>query len=119
MASQEFAVREARMRSRHPGSRSRCVTDALTTATGAHVRKSDHIALASEPDVAGLRVCIHRGAREIGGNCVELESSGKRLLIDIGRPLDASLNSRIEVPGITDAAPGALLGVVISHPHQD
>jgi ribonuclease J len=66
-----------------------------------------------------MRVCIHRGAREIGGNCVELEASGKRLVIDIGRPLDAPLDYRLDVPGISGVPDGALLGVVLSHPHQD
>ena len=37
-----------------------------------------------------MRLRIHRGTREIGGTCVELESGGKlRLLLDLGLPLDA------------------------------
>lgn len=69
-----------------------------------------------------MRVCIHRGAREIGGNCVELESGRKRLLIDIGRPLDASRNDEADLPriaGLTGQGDGSLLGIVLSHPHQD
>jgi hypothetical protein len=31
-----------------------------------------------------MRVCIHRGSKEIGGSCVEVISGGKRLLIDLG-----------------------------------
>jgi len=35
---------------------------------------------------------IHRGAEEIGGSCVELESQGARILIDFGLPLvDANM----------------------------
>lgn len=69
-----------------------------------------------------MRVCIHRGAREIGGNCVELEVAGKRLVIDIGRPLEASLDDQVELPaitGLTAVGDGSLVGVVLSHPHQD
>jgi Cft2 family RNA processing exonuclease len=35
-----------------------------------------------------MQVRIHRGAAEIGGSCVELESGGARLVLDIGLPLD-------------------------------
>jgi ribonuclease J len=66
-----------------------------------------------------VRVCIHRGAREVGGNCVEIEASGKHLLIDVGRPLDAHPDDRVELPDVAHMADGALLGVVLSHPHQD
>jgi ribonuclease J len=33
-----------------------------------------------------MRVCIHRGAHEIGGTCIEIEAQGKRLVLDIGPP---------------------------------
>jgi ribonuclease J len=69
-----------------------------------------------------MRVRIHRGAREIGGNCVELESGGKRLVLDVGRPLDAGFDDEARLPGIEglDGRDGATLeGVVLSHPHQD
>ena len=36
-----------------------------------------------------MQVCIHRGSKQIGGSCVEVESQGQRLLIDLGLPLDA------------------------------
>jgi hypothetical protein len=37
----------------------------------------------------GVSICIHRAAQEIGGNCIEIRaSSGERLLLDAGRPLD-------------------------------
>lgn len=66
-----------------------------------------------------MRVCIHRGSREIGGSCVELEASGKRLVIDLGRPLDASMDEELPLPAIGGLDDGSLLGVVLSHPHQD
>lgn len=68
-----------------------------------------------------MRICIHRGAKEIGGTCVEIESQGKRLVLDIGLPLGASDPDEIQLHPINgfDAPDESLLGVVISHPHQD
>ena len=68
-----------------------------------------------------MRVCIHRGANQIGGTCVELESQGRRLVLDVGMPLDVDDPAAVEVPpvkgfGVDDPS---LLGIVISHPHQD
>jgi ribonuclease J len=69
-----------------------------------------------------MRFCIHRGTQEIGGTCVEIESQGKRLVLDIGLPLDDNIDASTmplhPVPGF-DAPDPALLGVIISHPHQD
>ena len=68
-----------------------------------------------------MRVCIHRGSKQIGGSCVEVESSGQRLLIDFGLPLDAKEGSRQYLPKIVglDGSDPSLLGVLISHPHLD
>lgn len=68
-----------------------------------------------------MKITIHRGSKEIGGNCVELESQGKRLLIDIGLPLDANENYSKYLPKIPglDGKDESLLGILISHPHQD
>ena len=90
----------------------------------------DHLpAIQSDPDSfvesdaakPGLRVCIHRGAHQIGGTCIELECQGNRLVLDIGMPLDAEDPSQVRMPDVS--GPGgedtSLLGVVISHPHQD
>ena len=69
-----------------------------------------------------MRARIHRGASEIGGNCVELEADGKRVVIDLGLPLDTAFDEVIELPDIGGLAGGdddSLLGVVLSHPHQD
>jgi ribonuclease J len=68
-----------------------------------------------------MRICIHRGAHEIGGSCVELEAQGKHLLLDMGLPLEAEEN----LPALLPAVGGlrepsdSLLGVLVSHPHQD
>ena len=69
-----------------------------------------------------MRIRIHRGTKEIGGTCIEVESKGKRIALDVGLPLDApddgheSLLPR--VPGFREPD-DSLLGVVISHPHMD
>jgi len=68
-----------------------------------------------------MHVCIHRGARQIGGSCVEVESGGKRLLIDFGLPLDAEEDIGNYVPPVVglDGNDPSLLGILISHPHLD
>jgi ribonuclease J len=64
-----------------------------------------------------VRLRIHHGAAEIGGNCIELESGGHTLLLDFGLPLD-SAPVMPPVAGLTNPDPH-LLGVVLSHPHLD
>lgn len=69
-----------------------------------------------------MRVCIHRGTGEIGGTCIEVEAEGKRVALDVGLPLDAPEDGH---ESLLPAVPGfrepddSLLGVLISHPHQD
>ncbi len=68
-----------------------------------------------------MRACIHRGSIQIGGSCVEIISKGKRIVIDLGLPLDASINSSSylpDIPGLVQRD-DSLLGVIISHPHFD
>jgi ribonuclease J len=69
-----------------------------------------------------VRVRIHRGAHEIGGNCIEVEAEGQRMVLDLGRPLGVDRDTIVPLPDVAGLAAGgdpALLGVVISHPHQD
>ena len=68
-----------------------------------------------------MKIVIHRGSREIGGSCVEVESRGQRLLVDIGLPLDAEGDPRQFLPQVKglDGSDPSLLGILISHPHQD
>ena len=68
-----------------------------------------------------MRICIRRGAKQIGGTCIEVESQGKRLLLDIGLPLDCpdtAENYLPDVPGLKQEDL-SLLGIVLSHPHLD
>jgi len=68
-----------------------------------------------------VKIRIHRGAKEIGGSCVELESQGQRLLLDLGLPLDAEKNDVKYLPEIKglDGQDPSFLGILISHPHVD
>lgn len=63
-----------------------------------------------------MKICIHRGAKEVGGSCVEIEAGGESILIDAGMPLTSDSESP-PIPPIVDGS--SLRGIVISHPHQD
>ena len=69
-----------------------------------------------------MRLRIHRGTREIGGTCIEVEAAGKRLALDVGLPLDApdEEQDRLlpDLPGFREPD-DSLLGIVISHGHMD
>ena len=69
-----------------------------------------------------MRIRIHRGTQEIGGTCIEIEAQGKRVALDVGLPLDAPDEAQEsllpQVRGFREPD-DSLLGVVISHPHQD
>ena len=68
-----------------------------------------------------MRARIHRGAHEVGGGCVELESDGQRLVLDVGLPLSMSADEDATLPAVTGLGSGdpSLLGVVLSHAHPD
>jgi ribonuclease J len=68
-----------------------------------------------------MRLCIHRGTKQIGGTCVEIEASGSRIIVDLGLPFDV-----VEVdPALVPQIPGlrehdaSLLAIVLSHGHRD
>lgn len=63
-----------------------------------------------------MRACIYRGAKQIGGSCVELEAGGRHLLLDLGLPLEGDPSDKSLVPAI---CLNNLCGTVISHPHID
>lgn len=71
-----------------------------------------------------MKIRIHRGTKEIGGTCIEIEAQGKRIALDVGLPLDAPDDPEEhesllpQVPGFREADE-SLLGVLISHPHLD
>ena len=85
-----------------------------------------------------MKFIIHRGSRQIGGNCVEVTASKTRIILDVGLPLDYSDDKFVDpktykqprnhfpsnaphvpkVPGLFQEGPpvGAIL---ISHAHAD
>jgi len=67
-----------------------------------------------------MKLCIHRGARQIGGSCVEIEAGGRRILLDIGLPLDADLHET-PLPAVAglEQSDDSLLGIAISHAHLE
>jgi ribonuclease J len=69
-----------------------------------------------------MRLRVHRGAQEIGGNCVEIESQGYSILLDLGLPLTANTADVSLLPpvaALTDGSNPHLLGIVLSHTHGD
>lgn len=67
-----------------------------------------------------MRVRIHRGTKEIGGTCIELEADGARLLLDLGLPLDGDFDNVASHPAIEGLAGGRdLLALILSHGHVD
>ncbi len=61
---------------------------------------------------------VHRGTREIGGSCIEIVSTaGQRLVLDVGRPLDAGRDATGLLPTTLDTSGSAT--VLISHSHPD
>ena len=69
-----------------------------------------------------MRVRIHRGTAEIGGNCIEIAANdGGRIVLDLGRPLWAEWGQKIELPPVAGFAEpdSSLLALIISHPHLD
>ena len=67
-----------------------------------------------------MRVRIHRGTKEIGGSCTELEAGGERLLLDLGLPLDGDPGDVSVHPAI-DGLDGqvSLRALILSHGHLD
>lgn len=68
-----------------------------------------------------MKVRIHRGAHEIGGNCIEVAAGPDRIVLDLGRPLSAGWDDVVPLPDVAGlAAPDPTLhAVVLSHPHLD
>jgi ribonuclease J len=68
-----------------------------------------------------MRLCIHRGAKEVGGTCIEVEHDGARLLLDAGLPLSSPAGGDSRLPAVPGLAAGdpSILGVTVSHGHPD
>jgi ribonuclease J len=60
-----------------------------------------------------MNLTIHRGTREIGGSCVEIEHEGFRLLIDIGVPLVKHDGSKLDFSKFRNKSVSELLAAKI------
>jgi ribonuclease J len=68
-----------------------------------------------------MKLRIHRGTLEIGGTCIEIESRGARILLDLGLPMTAAAQDQVPLPcvaGLLDPDPN-LCGIIVSHGHRD
>lgn len=86
-----------------------------------------------------MRITIHRGTHEIGGNCIEVASNNTRIILDVGmplfndhrEPLDSSVLRRQSpeelresgvlppVPGLFDKSGPSPDAILLSHAHED
>ncbi len=86
-----------------------------------------------------MKVTIHRGAKEVGGTCIELQSENSRILIDFGLPLvdedkeqfdskkiknkskEDLIKSGVlpDIKGLYKGEQPAFDAILLSHPHQD
>lgn len=78
-----------------------------------------------------MKITVHRGAEEIGGNCIELVCGESRILLDYGTPLPkidpvTKKNTQVDpkeailnIEGLYDDVGKPLAGLIISHTHQD
>ncbi|PKM98226.1 MAG: hypothetical protein CVU79_04165 [Elusimicrobia bacterium HGW-Elusimicrobia-3] len=78
-----------------------------------------------------MKITVHRGAEEVGGNTIELQSGDSRILLDYGAPLpkiDPATNKNVyptpqeiilNIPGLYADGTRPLDGIVISHNHGD
>jgi len=67
-----------------------------------------------------MKLKIHRGTNQIGGNIIEISSAGTRIILDCGRnlpPLDAP-DDNIDIDGLTSGE-SAFDAVFITHYHAD
>jgi ribonuclease J len=68
-----------------------------------------------------MKLRVHRGTREIGGTCIELESAGSRILLDLGLPLDSKDLESAALPSVSGLSEpdASLLAIILSHGHRD
>jgi ribonuclease J len=72
-----------------------------------------------------MKLVVHRGAHEVGGNCVEVSQNDSTIILDIGLPLtfsfDDNINDVLPQPIFNDIIQDKKLidGILLSHPHLD
>ena len=79
--------------------------------------KFEYIKMGSQID--SVTLTIHRAAKEIGGNCIEIAANGERILLDAGRPLDASEDETCSlVPRTLDLSATCCRGIAFTCPSR-
>ncbi|MHB1702754.1 MAG: MBL fold metallo-hydrolase [bacterium] len=67
-----------------------------------------------------MKIKIHKGAKEIGGNCVELSSGGKSIFLDAGIPLDEMDNPNPELIDFKSIEKNTEIeAIFLTHVHPD
>ena len=71
-----------------------------------------------------MKLIIHRGTNEIGGSCVEFNNGCKRIVFDVGLPLNAideGLDISCYKPNISGlfGEESGVAAIFISHAHPD
>lgn len=85
-----------------------------------------------------MKITIHRGTNEIGGNCVEITTANGRIIIDVGMPLFKSVGKPYDTgilkkmpkeelleTGVLPSVPGLFIdgpkpdAIFLSHGHED
>lgn len=75
-----------------------------------------------------MNLTIHRGAKEIGGSCIQVESGGESIVIDAGLPLfdidgtdfTGDPKSMLpEIPGMFKGGDNKPAAILITHAHMD
>lgn len=85
-----------------------------------------------------MRITIHRGTHEIGGNCVEIATDRSRIILDVGMPLFKSADEPYDTGALKKKSKQELLGsgvlpkvsglfvdgpqpdaILLSHAHED
>ena len=72
-----------------------------------------------------MKIKIHRGAKEVGGSCVEISSGTSTILVDLGLPLDFNSEKPTEfclpnsVQHLLHQSGKSIDGVLLSHSHLD
>jgi len=67
-----------------------------------------------------MKVKVHRGTKQIGGDCIELSSQGVRILLDVGLSQirkKSNPNENLVPQSLNFEAP--VDAVIITHPHHD
>ena len=69
-----------------------------------------------------MQLIIHRGTKEIGGSCVELDDNNTRILFDLGLPLEDNIqpcDAKLDIKGLYLDDKPEIDAIFITHAHLD